>query len=81
MRRREMSETESQPAVPKTVRRSYRLTPGRCLTALLAVESLLSLSERFGWLPWQKGYAVLTVVSVANSWKFFVKAGGWGDVR
>jgi hypothetical protein len=25
---------------------------------------LLWLSERFGWLPWHKGYAVLTAVAL-----------------
>ena len=33
------------------------------MIALLAVECLLWLSERFGWLPWHKGYAVLTAVA------------------
>jgi hypothetical protein len=50
---------ESQPQ-----RRWYHLTPGRFVFALLAVECLLWLSERFGWLGWHKGYAVLTGVAV-----------------
>ena len=44
--------------------RWFHLTPGRCPGGLLAVEGLLWLSERFGWLPWHKGYAVLTAVAV-----------------
>jgi len=44
-------------------RRWFHLTPGRFVLALLAVEVLLWLSERFGWLPWHKGYAVLTCVA------------------
>ena len=43
--------------------RWFHPTPGRCVIALLAVECLLWLSERFGWLPWHKGYAVLTAVA------------------
>jgi hypothetical protein len=46
--------------------RWYRLTPGRFLIGLLAVELLLWLSDRFGRLPWHKGYAVLTCVAVAG---------------
>jgi len=42
--------------------RWFHLTPGRFVLALLAVEVLLWLSETFGWLPWHKGYAVLTCV-------------------
>ena len=41
-------------------------TPGRFVLALLAVEVLLWLSERFGWLGWHKGYAVLTCVAVVG---------------
>ena len=41
-------------------------TPGRFVLALLAVEVLLWLSERFGWLGWHKGYAVLTGVAVVG---------------
>lgn len=51
-----------QPETPRP--RWYRLTPGRFLVALLVVEALLWLSERFKWLPWHKGYAVLTTVAV-----------------
>ena len=43
---------------PRT--RWFHLTPGRFVVALLAVEVLLWLSERFGWLGWHKGYAVVT---------------------
>jgi len=43
--------------------RRFHVTPGRFVLALLAVEVLLWLSERFGWLPWHKGYAVLTAVA------------------
>jgi hypothetical protein len=63
-----MSMADPQPAVPKPIVRWFHLTPGRFVLALLAVEVLLWLSERFGWLGWHKGYAVLTgaaVVSVA----------------
>ncbi len=31
------------------------------------MECLLWLSERFGWLPWQKGYAVLTAVAAVGA--------------
>jgi hypothetical protein len=34
------------------------------MVALLAVEGLLWLSERFGWLAWHKGYAVLAAVAM-----------------
>ena len=47
-------------------RRWYRLTPNRLVLLLLAVEVLLWLSERFGWLGWHKGYAVLTGVAVVG---------------
>ena len=43
--------------------RWFHLTPGRFVLVLLAVEVLLWLSERFGWLGWHKGYAVLTGVA------------------
>ncbi|MGO9109407.1 MAG: hypothetical protein ACLP9L_09250, partial [Thermoguttaceae bacterium] len=39
------------------------LTPGRLVIAVLAAEVLLWLSDRFGWLGWHKGYAVLTAVA------------------
>ncbi len=57
-----MSETDPQPAVPKPIRR-YRFTADRVVIGLLVVECLLWLSERFGWLAWHKGYAVLTAVA------------------
>ena len=43
--------------------RWFHLTPGRVVLLLLAVECLLWLSERIGWLGWHKGYAVLTGVA------------------
>ena len=46
--------------------RRFHPTPGRFVLLLLAVEVLLWLSDRFGWLGWHKGYAVLMgVASVA----------------
>ncbi len=61
-----MSVTEPQPAVPKPNRRWYRLTPDRVVIALLVVECLLWLSERFGWLAWHKGYAALSAVALVT---------------
>jgi hypothetical protein len=58
-----MSIAEPHPALPKPSIRWFDPTPGRLLAALLAVEGVLWLSERFGWLPWHKGYAVLTAVA------------------
>ncbi|MGD0899143.1 MAG: hypothetical protein ABR915_15000 [Thermoguttaceae bacterium] len=51
----------SEPA-----RRWYRLTPGRFITGLLAVEVFLALSERFQWLPinQHKGWTVLMAAGV-----------------
>ena len=46
-----------------TQTRWFHLTPGRFVIGLLAVEGLLWLSDRFGWLGWHKGYAVLTGVA------------------
>ena len=46
--------------------RWYHLTPGRIVLLVLAVEVLLWLSERFGWLGWHKGYAVLTGVALVG---------------
>ena len=51
-------------APPQT--RWFHPTPGRFVLALLAVEVLLWLSDRFGWLGWHKGYAVLTGVAVVG---------------
>ncbi len=48
-------------ALPK--RGWFRLAPHHCLATLLAVEGLLWLSNRLGWPPWHKGYAVLTAVA------------------
>ncbi len=39
----------------------FRLTPGHCLLALLAVEFLLFLSQCFRWLP--KGWPVLIAIA------------------
>lgn len=58
-----MTETEPQPAVPKPMLRWYRLTSNRLVLVFLAVECLLWLSDRFRWLPWHKGYAVLSGVA------------------
>src|SRR5208282_2656313 len=52
------------PTQPRT--RWFRLTPDRFVLALLVVECLLWLSERFAWLGWHKGYAVLTGVAVVG---------------
>ncbi len=46
--------------------RWFHLTPGHFVLALLAVECRLWLSDRFGWLGWHKGYAVLTGVAVVS---------------
>jgi hypothetical protein len=35
--------------------RRFHLTPGHFVLLLLAVEVLLWLSDRFGWLGWHKG--------------------------
>ncbi len=43
--------------------RFFYPTPGRFVLAVLAIEVLLWLSDRFGWLGWHKGYAVLTAVA------------------
>jgi hypothetical protein len=59
-----MSEAEPQPLAPKPKLRWYRLTPDRAVIGLLIVECLLWLSDRFGWLGWHKGYAVLTGVGM-----------------
>jgi hypothetical protein len=58
-----MSVTEPKPVESKPKHRWFHLTPGRFILLLLLVECLLWLSERFGWLPWHKGYAVLTAVA------------------
>jgi len=59
-----MNTTEPQHTVRTPSIRWFHVTPGRCLVALLVVEGLLWLSEKFGWLAWHKGYAVLTCVAV-----------------
>jgi len=55
--------------------RWYRLTPGRLLVVLLAVEGSLWLSERFQWFGWHKGYAVLTAIGAVGAF-FLVMLGG-----
>ena len=49
-------------AAPKP--RWYRLTPDRIVIGVLVVECLLWLSDRFAWLSWYKGYAVLAGVGL-----------------
>ena len=46
--------------------RWFQPTPGHVVVGLLAVECLLWLSERFRWLPWHKGYAVLMGVAAVG---------------
>jgi hypothetical protein len=46
---------------PEPSRRWYRLTPGRLLVVLLAVEGILWLANWLRWLP--KGYGVLIAVA------------------
>ena len=54
------------PETPSPKLRWYRLTPDRLLMALLPVEGLLLLSERFRWFPFNehKGWTVLIAVAV-----------------
>jgi hypothetical protein len=49
--------------------RWFRLTPGRLLAVLLAVEVFLWLCERFQWFAFgrHKGYAVLIAVAVVGA--------------
>ena len=56
----------SMDATSQARARWFRPTPGRFYLALLAVEVLLWLSDRFGWLGWHKGYAFLTCVAVVG---------------
>ncbi len=51
---------------PQARIRWFHLTPGRVVIALLAVEGLLWASQRFGWIAWHKGYAVLTALAVVS---------------
>ena len=51
---------------PQARIRWFHLTPDRLVIGLLAVEVLLWLWERFGWLGWHKGYAVLTAVATVG---------------
>jgi len=46
--------------------RRFHPTPDRFVFLLLAVEVLLWLSERFYWVGWHKGYAVLTAVAAVT---------------
>jgi hypothetical protein len=46
--------------------RWFYATPGRFVITMLVVEALLRLSERFDWLGWHKGYAVLIGVASAG---------------
>ena len=61
-----MSETEPQPAEPTHKLHWLHPTPGRCPAALLIVELLLWLSERFQWFGFnhQKGCTVLISVAM-----------------
>jgi hypothetical protein len=43
--------------------RWFQVTPLRVVVGLLSVECLLWFSERVSWLPWRKGYAVLTAMA------------------
>lgn len=56
----------NERTIRKGSHRWFRPTPGRFLAGLLVMEGLLWLSERFRWLPWHKGYAVLTSVAVVG---------------
>jgi hypothetical protein len=56
----------SMDATSQTQARWFHLTPGRFVIGLLAIEVLLWLSERVGWLGWHKGYAVLTGVALVG---------------
>ncbi len=53
-------------SAPAPNRRWLRPTPDRLVLALLAVESLLGLSDHLGWPAWPKGYAVLIVVTTVG---------------
>ena len=57
--------------------RWYRLTPGRLLPVLLAVEGFLWLAERYQWFAFNqhKGWTVL--VAVASLGVFFLVTLGW----
>ena len=47
-------------------RRWYRPCPAWLVYGSLAVTGLLFLSDRFGWLTWHKGHAVLAAVAVVG---------------
>jgi hypothetical protein len=61
-----MSAAEPEATTPTPSIHWFHVTFGHCLAALLIAEGLLWLSERFGWLPWHKGYAVLTAVAAVG---------------
>jgi hypothetical protein len=63
-----ISATEPQAAPTARRPRWYRLTPDRSLVALLAVEGLLLLSERFRWFAFneKKGWTVLIAVAAVG---------------
>ncbi len=46
--------------------RWFHPTPAWLIAALLAVEGLLFLSERYRWPTWHKGYAVLIAVAAVG---------------
>ena len=50
-------------ADPTPKPRRFHPTPSWLVLGLLAVEGLLWLSQRFQWLTWSKGYAVLIAVA------------------
>ena len=56
--------TDINSTSPTPKHRWYRLPPGQLIIALLVVECLLWVLDRLKWLPWHKGYAVLTGVAV-----------------
>lgn len=56
-----MNTTEFLLAAPKPACRWFRLTPGRLLAMLLAIEAALGLGDGLEWIP--KGYAVLLAVA------------------
>ncbi|MGD0898407.1 MAG: hypothetical protein ABR915_11265 [Thermoguttaceae bacterium] len=55
----------------------YRPTPDRAVIGLLALEGLLSLSERFRWFPFNahKGWTVLICVASVSAWVLLML--GW----
>ena len=51
---------------PTPTRRWLHPTPTWLIVALLVVEGLLFLSDRFQWPTWHKGYAVLIAVAAVG---------------